>query len=101
MKRILFITNDYPPKSGGQSRLCGYVVESLKRKYDVRVVNLYTGEGLNKNFLKIFFRLPFSEVFQLWLIILKFGVSYDLVIAMDVPRAVHASLFGFLTGKKV
>ena len=112
--RILYITADYPPRLGGQSRLSQYLVESLRTAYDVTVyvqqVFLVNEGGVHtlieptgETFLGRCARKSESalHVSRALSIAWRLGRDFDLIIAGDSARSSFvASYYAWLFRKK-
>ncbi len=102
MKRILFITCDYPPKKGGQSRLGSYFVSAMRSEFIVEVADFNTCERLHKPLFNFLDRVLGGFLIQTLMIARAFGTSYDVVVASDGNKcALLTSVYGCLFHKKV
>ncbi len=98
--KVLFITTDYPPGVGGQSRLSEYIVSSLQDEFDLKVylqldtppphtnfTTLQTGTG-NSCLTRWINRCDLAPSFLRSCMIAKYlGRDFDLVIAGDSERS--------------
>ncbi len=102
MKRILFITRDYPPRTGGQSRLGTYFVSALRQEFIVDIADTNRCDRLYGKVFKFLFKVPMGFIVQTLVIALVFGIRYDVVIASDGHKsALFASIYGRMFRKKV
>jgi glycosyltransferase involved in cell wall biosynthesis len=91
MKKILIITDEYPPRLGGAGIVAKTYLESLKSSYDLTLANA-SGVSVDAhyNFKKKSFIWPFQYLALFKKLKLK---QYDIIILNDGPVQFAASLF--------